>query len=126
MHLGATGGHLYLDFLYSSLMEFPAALVILVTIDRFGRLYPLALSYLAAGVACLAMIFIPHGEWSPFIPFWETGVWEQRSYLLISSRNKNSDKGRELPPQPLCFGFKLRHKVRTMNRLQGHKPLTFG
>ncbi|XP_016008221.2 solute carrier family 22 member 1 isoform X2 [Rousettus aegyptiacus] len=60
MHLGATGGHLYLDFLYSSLMEFPAAFVILVTIDRFGRLYPLAVSYLAAGVACLAMIFIPH------------------------------------------------------------------
>ncbi|ELK09958.1 Solute carrier family 22 member 1 [Pteropus alecto] len=60
MHLGATGGDLYLDFLFSALMEFPAAFVILVTVDRVGRLYPMAASNLVAGAACLAMIFIPH------------------------------------------------------------------
>ncbi|XP_010839194.1 PREDICTED: solute carrier family 22 member 1 isoform X2 [Bison bison bison] len=60
MHVGATGGNLYLDFLYSALVEFPAGFIILVTIDRFGRRYPLATSNLAAGLACFLMIFIPH------------------------------------------------------------------
>ncbi|XP_057595111.1 solute carrier family 22 member 1 [Hippopotamus amphibius kiboko] len=60
MHMGATGGNLYLDFFYSALVEFPAAFIILVTIDRFGRLYPLAGSNLGAGAACFLMIFISH------------------------------------------------------------------
>ncbi|KAM5283605.1 solute carrier family 22 member 1 [Hipposideros larvatus] len=61
LHMGATGGNLYLDFLYSALMEFPAAFIIIVTIDRVGRIYPLAVSNLVAGAACFAMVFIPHG-----------------------------------------------------------------
>uniref|UniRef100_A0A8D1U4T9 Solute carrier family 22 member 1 n=2 Tax=Sus scrofa TaxID=9823 RepID=A0A8D1U4T9_PIG len=60
MHVGATGGSLYLDFLYSALVEFPAAFVILLIIDRFGRLYLLAGSNLLAGAACFFMIFISH------------------------------------------------------------------
>ncbi|XP_027292821.1 solute carrier family 22 member 1 [Cricetulus griseus] len=60
LHVGASGGNLYLDFLYSSLVEFPAAFIILVTIDRVGRIYPMAISNLVAGAACLIMIFIPH------------------------------------------------------------------
>ncbi|XP_042109627.1 solute carrier family 22 member 1 isoform X2 [Ovis aries] len=60
MHVGATGGNLYLDFLYSALVEFPAAFIILVTIDRFGRRYPLATFNLVTGLACFLMIFIPH------------------------------------------------------------------
>ncbi|XP_039077335.1 solute carrier family 22 member 1-like isoform X2 [Hyaena hyaena] len=60
MHVGATGGNLYLDFLYSALVEFPAAFIILVTIDRLGLIRPLALSNLVAVAACFAMIFIPH------------------------------------------------------------------
>lgn len=60
MHVGATGANLYLDFFYSSLVEFPAALIILVTIDRIGRIYPIAASNLVTGAACLLMIFIPH------------------------------------------------------------------
>nr|XP_048276705.1 solute carrier family 22 member 1 [Myodes glareolus] len=60
MHMGATGGNLYLDFFYSALMEFPAAFIILATIDRVGRIYPMAISNLVTGAACLIMIFIPH------------------------------------------------------------------
>ncbi|XP_006179096.3 solute carrier family 22 member 1 [Camelus ferus] len=60
LHVGATGGNLYLDFFYSALVEFPAAFIILFTIDRFGRIYPLALSNLVAGAACFIMVFIPH------------------------------------------------------------------
>ncbi|XP_074189881.1 solute carrier family 22 member 1 isoform X4 [Rhinolophus sinicus] len=60
MHMGATGGNLYLDFFYSALVEFPAALIIILTIDRVGRLYPLAVSNLVAGAACFAMVFISH------------------------------------------------------------------
>ncbi|KAB1275131.1 Solute carrier family 22 member 1 [Camelus dromedarius] len=60
LHVGATGGNLYLDFFYSALVEFPAAFIILFTIDRFGCIYPLALSNLVAGAACFIMVFIPH------------------------------------------------------------------
>ena len=77
MHVGATGGNLYLDFLYSALVEFPASFIILVTIDRFGRRYPLAMSNLAAGLACFIMVFIPHGEWSTPIIFQAVELWEE-------------------------------------------------
>ncbi|XP_058145624.1 solute carrier family 22 member 1 isoform X2 [Dasypus novemcinctus] len=60
MHVGATGENLYLDFLYSALVEFPASFLILVTIDRVGRRYPLAISNLVAGAACFIMIFVSH------------------------------------------------------------------
>ncbi|KAK2501048.1 hypothetical protein MC885_011036 [Smutsia gigantea] len=60
MHVGATSGNLYLDFLYSALVEFPATFIILTTTDRVGRLYPLAASSLVAGAACFTMIFISH------------------------------------------------------------------
>ncbi|XP_028628581.1 solute carrier family 22 member 1 [Grammomys surdaster] len=60
MHVGATAANIYLDFFYSSLVEFPAAVIILVTIDRIGRIYPIAVSNLVTGAACLLMIFIPH------------------------------------------------------------------
>lgn len=125
MHLGATGGDLYLDFLFSALMEFPAAFVILVTVDRVGRLYPMAASNLVAGAACLAMIFIPHGELSLFILFRETGLWARRFCHLINSQNKNRDKDRDLNPQPSFSSLKLRYKVHTMSRLQGYKPGNF-
>lgn len=64
MHVGATGGNLYLDFFYSALVEFPATFIILATIDRVGRIYPLAAANLVAGAACFTMIFISHGELS--------------------------------------------------------------
>lgn len=67
MHVGATGANLYLDFLYSALVEFPAAFTILVTIDRCGLIRPLALSNLVAGAACFAMVFISHGELSTIV-----------------------------------------------------------
>ncbi|XP_048210354.1 solute carrier family 22 member 1-like [Perognathus longimembris pacificus] len=59
MHMGATGGNLHLDFLFSALVEFPAAFVILLTIDRAGRIYPMAISNTVVGAACLLMVFIP-------------------------------------------------------------------
>ncbi|XP_044098725.1 solute carrier family 22 member 1 isoform X1 [Neovison vison] len=60
MHVGATGGNLHLDFLYSALVEFPATFIILTTIDRFGLIRPLMVSNLVAGTACAVMIFISH------------------------------------------------------------------
>ncbi|XP_032264174.1 solute carrier family 22 member 1-like isoform X1 [Phoca vitulina] len=60
MHVGATGGNLYLDFFYSALVEFPAAFIVLATIDRCGLIRPLAASNLVAGAACFVMIFISH------------------------------------------------------------------
>ncbi|XP_046305336.1 solute carrier family 22 member 2 [Marmota monax] len=59
MHMGLAGDNVYLDFFYSALVEFPAAFIIILTIDRIGRRYPWAVSNMLAGVACLASIFIP-------------------------------------------------------------------
>uniref|UniRef100_A0A8D1JU01 Solute carrier family 22 member 2 n=1 Tax=Sus scrofa TaxID=9823 RepID=A0A8D1JU01_PIG len=59
MHMGLAGSNLYLDFFYSALVEFPAALLILLTIDRLGRRHPWAASNVVAGAACLASVFIP-------------------------------------------------------------------
>lgn len=70
MHMGVISRSLYLDFFYSALVEFPAALIILLTIDRVGRIYPMAGSSLVAGAACLVMLFISHGELPAFILSW--------------------------------------------------------
>ncbi|KAM9233297.1 solute carrier family 22 member 2 [Dugong dugon] len=59
MHMGLAGSNIYLDFFYSALVEFPAAFIIIVTIDRIGRRYPWAGSNMVAGAACLASVFIP-------------------------------------------------------------------
>ncbi|XP_038625909.1 solute carrier family 22 member 3 [Tachyglossus aculeatus] len=61
MRLGIIGGNLYLDFFISGVVELPAAFLILLTIERFGRRPPFALSNLVAGVACLVTVFLPEG-----------------------------------------------------------------
>lgn len=62
MHMGVAAGNMYLDFLYSALVEFPASFIIIVTIDRIGRRYPWAAANLVAGAACLVTALIPEGE----------------------------------------------------------------
>ncbi|KAM7172197.1 solute carrier family 22 member 2-like [Macrochelys suwanniensis] len=59
MHMGIAGGNIYLDFFYSALVEFPAALILILTIDRIGRRYPWAAANLVAGTACFITAFIP-------------------------------------------------------------------
>ncbi|TDH00701.1 hypothetical protein EPR50_G00191080 [Perca flavescens] len=59
MRLGILGGNVYVDFLVSGLVEFPAALLILVTIERFGRRIPFASANIVAGAACFITAFIP-------------------------------------------------------------------
>uniref|UniRef100_A0A8C4YRN5 Major facilitator superfamily (MFS) profile domain-containing protein n=1 Tax=Gopherus evgoodei TaxID=1825980 RepID=A0A8C4YRN5_9SAUR len=59
MHMAMAGGNMYLDFFYSALVEFPAAFIILLTINRIGRRYPWAVATLVAGAACLIMALIP-------------------------------------------------------------------
>uniref|UniRef100_A0A6I8NF29 Solute carrier family 22 member 3 n=1 Tax=Ornithorhynchus anatinus TaxID=9258 RepID=A0A6I8NF29_ORNAN len=61
MRLGIIGGNLYLDFFISGVVELPAAFLILLTIERFGRRLPFALSNLVAGVTCLVTVFLPEG-----------------------------------------------------------------
>ncbi|XP_042562208.1 solute carrier family 22 member 2, partial [Clupea harengus] len=59
MRLGILGGNVYLDFLISGLVEFPAAFLILFTIERIGRRVPFATANIVAGAACLITAFIP-------------------------------------------------------------------
>lgn len=64
MRLGIVGGNLYIDFFISGVVELPGALLILLTIDRFGRRLPFAASNVVAGVACLVTAFLPEGKLS--------------------------------------------------------------
>ncbi|XP_008311744.1 solute carrier family 22 member 2 isoform X2 [Cynoglossus semilaevis] len=59
MRLGILEGNVYIDFLISGLVEFPAALLILFTIERIGRRLPFATANFVAGAACLITAFIP-------------------------------------------------------------------
>ncbi|XP_015267762.1 PREDICTED: solute carrier family 22 member 2-like [Gekko japonicus] len=60
MYLGVSEGNVYLDFFYASLVEFPAALILIFTIERIGRRYPWAAANFVAGIACLATAFTPN------------------------------------------------------------------
>lgn len=65
MRLGIVGGNLYLDFFISGAVELPAALLILLTIDRIGRRLPFGISNIVAGIACLITAFLPEGNSLP-------------------------------------------------------------
>ncbi|CAJ1077935.1 solute carrier family 22 member 2-like [Xyrichtys novacula] len=59
MRLGILGGNVYIDFLISGLVEFPAAFLILFTIERIGRRLPFASANFVAGASCFITAFIP-------------------------------------------------------------------
>ncbi|KAI4800598.1 hypothetical protein KUCAC02_009592 [Chaenocephalus aceratus] len=59
MRLGILGGNVYIDFMISGLVEFPAAFLILFTIERIGRRIPFASANIVAGAACLITAMIP-------------------------------------------------------------------
>ncbi|TDH00700.1 hypothetical protein EPR50_G00191070 [Perca flavescens] len=59
MRVGITGGNIYVDFVIAGLVEFPAAFLILLTIERIGRRIPFASANIVAGVSCLITAFIP-------------------------------------------------------------------
>ncbi|XP_003971522.2 solute carrier family 22 member 2-like [Takifugu rubripes] len=59
MRVGIARGNLYIDFLISSLMELPACLFILFTVERMGRRIPFCAANIVTGLACLITAFIP-------------------------------------------------------------------
>ncbi|OPJ72845.1 solute carrier family 22 member 2 [Patagioenas fasciata monilis] len=59
MHMGIASGNMYLDFLYSALVEFPAAFILMLTLDRIGRCYPWAAASMMEGGACLVTALVP-------------------------------------------------------------------
>ncbi|XP_029318681.1 solute carrier family 22 member 2-like [Cottoperca gobio] len=59
MRVGIAGGNVYIDFFIAGLVEFPAAFLILFTIERIGRRIPFASANIVAGAACLITAFIP-------------------------------------------------------------------
>ncbi|XP_061126821.1 solute carrier family 22 member 2-like [Syngnathus typhle] len=61
MRLGIMGGNVYISFLISALMEFPAAFLILFTIERVGRRLPFAAANAVAGAACFIAVFLQDG-----------------------------------------------------------------
>lgn len=62
MHMGIAAGNMYLDFLYSALVEFPAAFILMLTVDRIGRRHTWAAAGVMTGAACLIAAFLPDSE----------------------------------------------------------------
>ncbi|XP_071997094.1 solute carrier family 22 member 2 isoform X2 [Engystomops pustulosus] len=62
MHMGSTSSNIYFDFFISALVEFPAALIIIITVDRIGRRYPWAVACIITGLTCLVTAFMPEGS----------------------------------------------------------------
>lgn len=62
MRVGITGKNVYIDFFISGLVEFPAAFLILFTIERVGRRVPFASANIVAGAACFITAFVPDSE----------------------------------------------------------------
>ncbi|NXO07148.1 S22A2 protein, partial [Oriolus oriolus] len=59
MHMGMAAENMYLDFLYSALVEFPAAFILMLTLDRIGWCYTWAAASVMTGAACLITAFLP-------------------------------------------------------------------
>ncbi|NXN16980.1 S22A2 protein, partial [Indicator maculatus] len=59
MHMGIAAGNVELDFLHSALVEFPAAFILMLMLDRIGRCYPWPMANLIAGGACLLTVLVP-------------------------------------------------------------------
>uniref|UniRef100_A0A3B3DUV8 Solute carrier family 22 member 2 n=1 Tax=Oryzias melastigma TaxID=30732 RepID=A0A3B3DUV8_ORYME len=58
MRVGIAGGNVYMDFFISGLVEFPAAFLIIFTIERVGRRLPFASSNIVAGVSCIITMVV--------------------------------------------------------------------
>ncbi|NXK85528.1 S22A2 protein, partial [Formicarius rufipectus] len=59
MHTGITAGNMYLDFLYSALMELPSPFILMLTLHHFGHRYTWAAANMMTGAACLVTAFVP-------------------------------------------------------------------
>ncbi|XP_048457023.1 solute carrier family 22 member 3-like [Rhincodon typus] len=63
MRLGIMGGNIYINFFISGAVELPAAIIIILLIDRVGRRYPFAGGNFLAGASCLITAFIPDDQY---------------------------------------------------------------
>ncbi|XP_078086718.1 solute carrier family 22 member 2-like isoform X2 [Mustelus asterias] len=59
MRLGILGGNIYINFFISGVVEIPAAIIIILLIDRIGRRFPFAAGNFLAGASCLLTALIP-------------------------------------------------------------------
>ncbi|XP_038659852.1 solute carrier family 22 member 2-like [Scyliorhinus canicula] len=59
MRLGILGGNIYINFFISGAVEIPAAIIIILLIDRVGRRFPFAAGNFLAGASCLITATIP-------------------------------------------------------------------
>lgn len=57
MHAGNIGGNFYLNFFLNGIVEFPALLFVILTMDRIGRKRLQCLCMVFGGVATICTIF---------------------------------------------------------------------
>lgn len=55
------GSNIYLNFIISGLVEFPAYTFLILALDRFGRKKILSGSMMLTGLTLFASIFVPKG-----------------------------------------------------------------
>lgn len=62
LNLGNIGGDIYLNTVLSGVVEIPAIAISILFLIKMGRRWPLCLTLMGSGVACLLTLVIPPGE----------------------------------------------------------------
>lgn len=85
LHSVSLSSNPYLDFILSALVEVPAYFVTYISMNNVGRRFSLSSSFLLTGVACLTVIFIPHGKPLSKICLFVSPFFCDIFYLFLSS-----------------------------------------
>ncbi|XP_035212350.1 organic cation transporter protein-like isoform X2 [Stegodyphus dumicola] len=59
LNTNALQGNDYLNFFLSGLMEIPATIFCMLTLDRFGRKKPFIFTLMVGGLSCFGFVFVP-------------------------------------------------------------------
>ncbi len=62
LNVGSLAGDIFLNYAVSSLVDVPATIYILLTIDRMGRKRCIVTALITLGLCCLGMAFVPKSE----------------------------------------------------------------
>ncbi|XP_075227145.1 organic cation transporter protein-like isoform X2 [Lycorma delicatula] len=82
LNLSSLGGNIYINSIISGAVEFPAIAISIVFLLKMGRRWPLCLTIVGAGLACLLTVLVPEENFN-----WLTITFAMIGKFCISSSN---------------------------------------
>ena len=77
------GGSIYVNFSVSSFMEILSVFYCQFTLNRFGRLSPLRLSFIMGGIGLLSTLLVPNGEGKLYVIFLELHLRKKYNVIIF-------------------------------------------